>query len=86
MLGRHIGLVVLARHAERALHHADDERRKGELSGLGLFAGLGNGGLDLFESIHDVIVGDVERAQCLGGNALVLLGKREQQVLGAHLI
>ena len=86
MLGRHIRLVVLARHAEGALHHADDEWRKGELSGLGLLAGLGNGGLDLFECVHDVVVGDIERAQRLGGNALVLLGKREQQVLGAHLI
>ena len=86
MLGRHVGLVVLTRHAERTLHHANDERRKGELGRLSLLAGLGNRGLDLFESIHDVIVGDVERTQCLGGNALVLLGKREQQVLGAHLI
>ena len=86
VLGRHIGLVVLACHTEGTLHHADDERRKGELSGLGLLTGLGNRGLDLFERVHDVIVGDVERTQCLGGNALVLLGKREQQVLGAHLI
>ena len=86
VLGRHIGLVVLARHAEGTLHHADDERCKGKLSGLGLLAGLGNGSLDLFERVHDVVVGDIERAQRLGGNALVLLGKREQQVLGAHLI
>ena len=86
VLGRHIRLVVLARHAEGALHHADDEWRKGELSGLGLLAGLRNGGLDFFERVHDVVVGDIERAQCLGGNALVLLGKREQQMLGAHLI
>ena len=86
VLGRHVGLVVLACHTEGALHHADDERRKGELGSLGLLAGLGNRGLDLFEGIHDVIVGDVERTQRLSGNALVLLGKREQQVLGAHLI
>ena len=86
VLGRNVGLVVLACHAEGALHHADDERRKGELGRLGLLAGLGNRGLDLFEGIHDVIVGDIERAQCLGGNALVLLSEREQQVLGAHLI
>ena len=86
VLGRHIRLVVLACHAEGTLHHANDKRRKGELGRLGLLTGLGNRGLDLFESIHDVIVGDVERTQCLGGNALVLLGKREQQVLGAHLI
>ena len=86
VLGRHIGLVVLARHAEGALHHADDEWRKGELGGLGLLAGLGNGGLDLLERVHDVVVGDIKRAQCLGGNALILLGKREQQVFGAHLI
>ena len=86
MLGRHIGLVVLACHAEGTLHHADDERRKGELSGFGLLARLGNGGLDLLEGVHDVIVGDIERAQRLGGNALVLLGEREQQVLGTHLI
>ena len=86
VLGRHIGLVVLACHAEGALHHADDERRKGELSGLGLLAGLGNGSLDLLEGVHDVVVGDIERAQRLGGNALVLLGEREQQMLGTHLI
>ena len=86
MLGRHIGLVVLARHAEGTLHHADDERRKGKLSGLGLLAGLGNGSLDFFERVHDVVVGDIERAQRLGGNALVLLGEREQQMLGTHLI
>ena len=86
VLGRNVGLVVLACHAEGALHHADDERRKGELGSLGLLAGLGNRGLDLFEGIHDVIVGDVERTQCLGGNALVLLGEREQQMLGTHLI
>ena len=86
VLGRHVGLVVLTRHAERTLHHTDDERRKGELGGLGLLAGLGNRGLDLFEGVHDVVVGDIERTQCLGGNALVLLGKREQQMLGAHLI
>ena len=69
-----------------ALHHADDEWRKGELGGLGLLAGLGNGGLDLLERVHDVVVGDVERAQRLGGDALVLLGEREQQMLGSHLI
>ena len=86
VLGRHVGLVVLARHAEGTLHHADDERRKGELGCLGLLAGLGNRGLDLFEGVHNVVVGDVERTQRLGGNALVLLGKREQQVLGTHLI
>ena len=86
VLGRHVGLVVLARHAEGALHHADDERRKGELGSLGLLAGLGDRGLDLLESIHDVVVGDIERAQCLGGNALVLLGECKQQMLGAHLI
>ena len=86
VLGRHVGLVVLACHAEGALHHADDERRKGELGGLGLLAGLGDRSLDLFEGIHDVIVGDIERAQCLGGNALVLLSEREQQMLGTHLI
>ena len=86
VLGRNVGLVVLACHAEGALHHADDERRKGELGSLGLLAGLGNRGLDLFEGIHDVIVGDIERAQCLGGNTLVLLSERKQQVLGAHLI
>ena len=86
VLGRHVGLVVLARHAEGALHHANHERRKGELGGLGLLAGLGDRGLDLFEGIHDVIVGDVERAQRLGGNALVLLSEREQQMLGTHLI
>ena len=86
VLGRHVGLVVLTRHAERTLHHTDDERRKGELGGLGLLAGLGNRGLDLFEGIHDVVVGDIERTQRLGGDTLVLLGKREQQVLGTHLI
>ena len=86
VLGRHVGLVVFTRHAEGTLHHANDERRKGELGRLGLLTGLGNRGLDLFESIHDVIVGDVERTQCLGGNALVLLSEREQQVLGTHLI
>ena len=86
VLGRNVGLVVLACHAEGALHHADDERRKGELGSLGLLAGLGNRGLDLFEGIHDVIVGDIERAQCLGGNTLVLLSERKQQVLGAHPI
>ena len=86
MLGRHVGLVVLARHAEGTLHHGDDERRKGELGGLGLLAGLGNRGLDLFKGIHNVIVGDIERTQRLGSDTLVLLGKREQQVLGAHLI
>ena len=86
MLGRHIGLVVLARHTEGTLHHANDERRKGELGGLGLLAGLGNGGLDLLEGVHDVVVGDIERAQCLGGNALVLLSEREQQMLGTHFI
>ena len=42
--------------------------------------------LDLFECVHDVVVGDIERAQRLGGNALVLLGEREQQMLGTHLI
>ena len=86
VLGRHVGLVVLTRHAEGALHHANDERRKGKLGSLGLLAGLGNRGLDLFEGIHDVVVGDIERAQRLSGNALVLLGEREQQMLGTHLI
>ena len=60
VLGRHIRLIVLACHAEGTLHHADDERRKGKLSGLGLPAGLGNGSLDLFECVHDVVVGDIE--------------------------
>ncbi len=55
------------------------------LSG-GLLAGLGNGSLDLFECVHDVVVGDIERAQRLRGNALVLLGEREQQMLGTHFI
>ena len=86
VLGRHVGLVVLTCHAEGALHHANDERRKGELGRLGLLTGLGNRGLDLFESIHDVIVGDVERTQRLGGNALILLGKRQKQMLGTHLV
>ena len=85
MLGRHIGLVVLACHAEGALHHANDEGRKGELGGLGFLAGLGNGSLDLLEGVHDVVVGDIERTQRLG-NALVLFGEREQQMLGTHLI
>ena len=86
VLGRHIGLVILTCHAEGALHHANDERRKGELGRLGLLAGLGNGSLDFFERVHDVVVGNIERAQRLSGNALVLLGKREQQMLGTHLI
>ena len=86
VLGRHVGLVVLTCHAEGALHHADDERRKGKLGSLGLLAGLGNRGLDLLEGVHDVVVGDIKRAQRLGSDALVLLGECEQQVLGAHLI
>ena len=86
VLGRHVGLVVLTCHAEGALHHANDERRKGKLGSLGLLAGLGNRGLDLLEGVHDVVVGDIKRAQRLGSDALVLLGECEQQVLGAHLI
>lgn len=40
---------------------------------------------DFLKLLQDVIVRDLEVAQGLGGNALLLLGEREQQVLGADL-
>ena len=85
MLGGDVGLVVLARQAEGALHDRDHARREGELGRLGgLVAGLR--GEDLVELGANVLIGDLEGPQRLGGDALALLGEREQQVLGAHLV
>ena len=56
VLRRDVGLVVLARHAEGALHDGDDERREGELRGLRLLALGGHGGLDVLERVEDVVV------------------------------
>ena len=48
-------------------------------------SGRGSRGLHLVDLLENVVVGNIERAQRLGGDALAFFGEREQQVLGAHL-
>ena len=84
MLRGNIGLVVLARQAEALFHNRDHKRRERELGILGLLL-IRLRTADFLKLLQDVIVRDLEVAQGLGGNALLLLGEREQQVLGADL-
>ena len=85
MLGRNICLVVLACQAEGPLHHRDHKRRKSEFCRLGGLILGRNRGANLLELLQDVVIGNIEGAQGLGGDTFLLLGKRKQQVLGAHL-
>ena len=84
MLRGNIGLVVLARQAEALLHNGHHERCERELGVLRL--GLrGSRRANIPELLQDVIVGNLQITEGLSGNALLLLGEREQQMLGAHL-
>ena len=83
VLGGDVVLVAGDHLAIGALEHRLGARGERDVAtGRGLALVLGEGP-DRFQSL---LVGDVERGQRLGGDALPLLYEAEQQVLGAHIL
>ena len=82
VLGGDVGLAHLHHLAQGRLEHALGTRGVGDVAGRrGLLGLLGN----LLNLLGGLVIRDVELAQGLGGNAVLLADETEKDVLGAHV-
>ncbi len=82
VLGGDVGLAHLHGLAQGVLQHALHPRREGQMP---RHVGVLVDGDHLADGLHHPIVGDVQAIEGLGGQAVLLLDKAQEDMLGAHV-